>query len=213
MITACVLPANNTDIVILRHGQSLANLKGIIASQFSTAGHAYGLTDIGRDQVAESALKIKAQFPGRQIVIVASPLLRTQQTAQVTADILGVDPKDIITDKRFIERDFSYYEGQSDQYYKSVWAFDEKGLPVSKAFNRHIEELRSVHDRTREALDEYAHRFPGAVIIVATHGDVASNIITSDHGKPLSQHRAIGGLPTAGFALLNPRWALLSVRK
>ena len=186
----------------MRHGQSEANKLGIIASSLKMAEHKYGLTDTGRKQVRKSAQEIKARFPKCDFVIVASPLLRTQQTAEETVKILGVPEDQIITDKRLIERDFSYFDGQSDDHYKDVWAYDEQGRTVSSHFNGKVEELVGVRDRTQKAMQEYKEQFPDKIIIFVGHGDVASNIIAIDKGASLKDHRKVGGLPTAGWYVL-----------
>lgn len=198
MLSGCVHDFSGA-AVVLRHGQSEANVAGIIASSPEIALHNYGLTKEGRKQVRKSAREIKRCFPAREFVIVASPLLRTQQTAEETAKILGVAKNDIITDERLTERDFSFFDGQSDAHYNDVWVYDEQGHTVSSHFNGKVEELASVRDRTQQAIRDYKEKYPDKIIIFVGHGDVASNIIALDKGAPLKDHRKVGGLPTAGW--------------
>lgn len=207
MMTACA-PANPSSsfagaVFVQRHGQSEANVAGIIASTPETALHDYGLTYTGRRQAARSARAIKSiidrDYPNAPIVIAASPLLRAQETAKSDLNVFGKERATIITDERFTERDFAYFEGQSDDRYEDVWAYDRIGRTVSGAFNHKVEELVEVRDRTQEALRELKTEHPNAVIVIVTHGDVASNMIALDTLAPLKKHREVGGLETAGF--------------
>lgn len=91
----------------LRHGQSLANVAGLIASDPGVACHKYGLSDEGKkqaqkagDQLVQDFLRVrKEQQPNNDsdnqnessvmgITIVTSDLLRAKETAQFAADAI-----------------------------------------------------------------------------------------------------------------------------
>jgi len=91
---------------IMRHGQALSNVKAM-CSCWPEKFH-NPLTRLGRKAVKESAGKFKKS--GKTVdLIFASPLLRTQQTAEVVEKILKVKPK---TDKRLREIGFGEYNGK-----------------------------------------------------------------------------------------------------
>lgn len=207
MLGAChAMPGSDrTEIVVVRHGQSQANAAHKIASTFATASKRYGLTAEGRTQATRTAKEIQQAFVGREYVIVTSPLLRTVQTAQILAQTLSVTHLDVIRDARFIERDFSAFELQSDDNYERVWKEDRQGHNVAPIFNNQVEELAHVRQRTQKAIADYTALYPGKVILIVTHGDVASNIIAVNENAPLSRHREVGALPTAGYKVLRAR--------
>jgi isoleucyl-tRNA synthetase len=81
----------------MRHGQTENNTKGL----WSVDGHKVDpLTEVGRAQVKATAEKLKAEGITH---IVASPFPRTQETAKLVADELGISHTDIITDERLAE--------------------------------------------------------------------------------------------------------------
>lgn len=194
-------PATYPDIV-MRHGQSEANAAHLIASQRATAETRFGLTALGRTQARDTARTIAHLYPGVPCVVVASPLLRTRQTAAIVRQTLGCKVPLIIAPD-FVERDFGAFELQSDTHYKDVWFYDERGQRVSRHFNNKVEELASVQRRSQRAFARIKARYPKHMIVIVTHGDVASNMIATDKGEPLARHRQVGGLPTAGYYALH----------
>ncbi|HVS80080.1 MAG TPA: class I tRNA ligase family protein, partial [Candidatus Paceibacterota bacterium] len=83
--------------VAMRHGESENVVKEITSSDNSVPSH---LTDAGKRQVREAAEKLKANGI---TAIYASPLFRTKETAEIAADVLGLDPSKIIYDDRLKE--------------------------------------------------------------------------------------------------------------
>lgn len=74
---------------VMRHGEADSNIAHVNSMHLSTeSGH--HLTTEGREHVAKSARQME-----RPDVIVASPLTRTRETAQIIADVQGL-PKDMI---------------------------------------------------------------------------------------------------------------------
>ena len=85
---------------VLRHGQT----------DWNKALRLQGLTDIelndeGRAQAARAAFFFKDQGID---TLIASPLSRAFETAQIVGQVLGLDP---IPDARLIERNFGLFEG------------------------------------------------------------------------------------------------------
>lgn len=89
------------DYYALRHGQSLANVAGVIASDPDVACFSYGLSDVGREQaeraatalvgayreaVAAASLSSSSLPSPAGIAVVTSDLLRARETAQIVAD-------------------------------------------------------------------------------------------------------------------------------
>lgn len=101
------------EFIFVRHGQSQANANGIIADAHPP------LTQQGIDQARSTAAKVC----GLNIqLIVCSPLLRAQQTAEIIAGELGIDLShvQIIDDLR--ERGLGELEGKPKAH-DSLWYY------------------------------------------------------------------------------------------
>jgi len=90
-------------IYFIRHAQSEANFKDILASRQD-----YPLTEKGRQEAVVIASEFKdiAQLDR----IFCSPLLRAQQTAQPIAEACGLD---VETDERITEQDLGVFSGMT----------------------------------------------------------------------------------------------------
>lgn len=206
MMTACASNQTeyDTSVIIMRHGESEANAKHIIASNPLGLGKTIGLTNMGRAQVRKAAIKIEGLIETRRhvgVVIVSSPFLRAVETADILSDQLG-DAVPRIISTRFQERFFGVFEGLSTDNYEKIWAMDRDGKAPRRDWN--VETLEAIHARTQPELDQLRLDYPGYAIVIVTHGDVASVMIAADKGVPLARHREVGGLPTAGIAVLRP---------
>jgi probable phosphoglycerate mutase len=176
--------------VLMRHGESEANVSGLIASDPDRGTSAFGLTTRGREQVAASVEAWK-RAGGAADRIVASPLLRARQTAEIAAGLLGAP---IEIDARLRERHFGTLDGGPDSAYARVWARDrEDPSHADWAVERATDVLARagafVADVERESRDR--------TLLLCTHGDVASILACALLGRPLAQHRDVAALGVA----------------
>jgi probable phosphoglycerate mutase len=107
----------------MRHGQSKANVAGIIVSRIETDRRGdWGLSDLGREQVLEAA-----QACGLPVgtVICSSDFSRARQTAEIVRARLGAPP--VLVAAALRERCFGDLEGTATGNYARVWATDEAG--------------------------------------------------------------------------------------
>ena len=104
--------------VAVRHGESVANVQGIVSSnpEYSTVIH--GLTAKGQDQARQAGGQI-AGLP-RPLVIVTSDFTRARETAAAIAAALPLPSVDIITDMRLRERFFGDHDGQGTPLFVRV---------------------------------------------------------------------------------------------
>ncbi|NCG34316.1 MAG: histidine phosphatase family protein [Proteobacteria bacterium] len=182
-------------IYLLRHGQSQANVTGLVASNRTNAAAAFGLTSLGRDQVRASvgaAMAAGELPPGCPIV--CSPLLRAVQSAQEAAAILGGDVR---VDDRLIERAFGSLELGPADAYEGVWSEDRED-PGHERWG--VESTRAILERGASLLRELAEG-PNATVL-STHGDVASVLFCASLGLPLGRHREVGPLANGELRLL-----------
>ena len=183
------------ELFVLRHGRSLANERGLIASSMASAGRNFGLTAKGRIQVRTNLEEARGLVSG-PVSICASPLLRARETAEITAEMFGTR---VHVDDRLIERGFGDLEMDSDERYEAVWALDRRD-PTHRTWR--VESVAEVLERLLGLVTELqADPSAGAVILV-THGDVASILICASSGAPLTRHREVGGLKTGQLRAL-----------
>jgi broad specificity phosphatase PhoE len=181
-------------MVLLRHGRSLANEKGLIVSRLEHAGEAYGLTPQGYEQVVRSVEQAQAEgsLPP-PVVVVSSPLLRARESAEVAARLLGTQ---VSVDSRLTERDFGELELGADTLYEKVWAADA-GDPTHRRWG--VESLVDVLRRGGAVVAQMNTAVPDATVVLCTHGDVASTLLCASKGASLGLHRRVGTLETGAL--------------
>jgi broad specificity phosphatase PhoE len=91
-------------IVLIRHGESEANVAGLLSSKPSDP---YGLTNLGVEQVKHAAELITENIDMAYV----SPLKRTLQTADIVIDRLKDKPV-VRVDNRIKEIDYGIYSGK-----------------------------------------------------------------------------------------------------
>ncbi len=185
------MPANQ--FYLMRHGHSQANDQGIICSNLSKGRLSYGLTTIGRKQVRTTAEDMWIGGHWHQdCVIVASPFLRAIQTAEIVAEVLGID--EIEQDERLRERFFGALDGGPDDQYQQVWDMDE-GNPKHTQWQ--VESVTQVAKRGQELIEELDESHQGRILILVAHGDICSILATALSDQKLGHHRLNYPLATA----------------
>lgn len=185
-------------VYVLRHGRSIANEHGLIASSPTNAADAFGLTALGEEQVRESISR--AQSDGLltpPFTLLSSPLLRAKQSADVVAEVLGVSPT---IDTRLTERGFGDLELVSEDRYERVWAEDRLD-PTHNAWD--VESVSDVLSRVRQVVVECTAEEGTGTVVLCTHGDVASTLICASLGLALHRHREVGALETGELRALS----------
>lgn len=152
-----------TNLYIVRHGQSEANAAGILQGSLIDTP----LSEKGQLQalnVHNHLEKLDLHFD----IVIASPLLRAAQTAQIIAPT-----KPTIYDSRLKEFDYGDWDGQlsADIHQKYSIFFDEKKnlLPGSEKIS-HGETFEAVTTRLNFFLSEVALKYPHQNILIASHG-------------------------------------------
>lgn len=123
-------------LIILRHGETDYNKKGIMQGRTNTVLNQNGI---------DSALKVKEEIEKYNIeYIISSPLKRAVQTASLVCD------KPIFLDDRLIERNLGLFEG------KEISSYDSKkyGNIKNVCTDDGVEAITDVIERTFELLDE-----------------------------------------------------------
>ena len=148
-----------------RHGESEANLLRV----FSNRGLRHGLTKVGR---AQATILARALQPAPVAGLYTSPLLRAVQTAEIVAEVLGLNYA--ITDA-LREYDCGVWEGRSDdagweEYERVLAAWIEKGDWEARM-------------EGGESFDDMRMRFvPFVERLVEQHGDSPTGFGLIGHG-------------------------------
>jgi broad specificity phosphatase PhoE len=174
---------------LMRHGRSLANEEGLIISHYDNGADHYGLSETGREQIRN--ILQEQSLLNRETLILSSDFLRTRETAQVAAEILGALPPE--SSPLLRERSFGDYEKTEDRHYSLVWMEDVKN-DKNRAMN--VESPREVQMRFRSFIEEMEKRFDKKQILIVSHGDILQIALTWLEGIPPGQHRSLKHLET-----------------
>jgi glucosyl-3-phosphoglycerate phosphatase len=176
---------------VLRHGQSEANVACIVASQLTNAETAYGLTEVGREEVGNSVRRARDEIlEGSPLHIVMSPFLRTRETAGIAGQILGTSPD---ADHRLVERNFGDYELLSDEHYKEVWAVDPTDPDNVPG---HAESVYRVTERVCDLVLEAENNPDITTCLIVTHCDVAMILTCAFQNLDPRHHRSLDPIET-----------------
>lgn len=187
-------PANR--YLILRHGHSQGNERGLVVSDPQRGREAFGLTECGRDQVRVTAATARDQ--GRldpDTRVIASPFLRAVETARIVIDLLEIS--DFAQDDRLCERYCGSLEMGTDHAYPKVWEQDRRN-PDHTQWG--VESVSAMAVRLAALLRDLEGRYRHQRILLVAHGDVASTLLCWARGEDLRRHREVGTLATAELA-------------
>tara|TARA_R110001592_G_scaffold171117_4_gene409260 strand:- start:27034 stop:27639 length:606 start_codon:yes stop_codon:yes gene_type:complete len=181
----------------MRHGQSEANVAGIIASDPAIGCNKYGLTDIGKQQAAQSVqntVELKSE-----VRIIGSDFLRTKETAEIAYRLLQTKyPIQYSTQLR--ERFFGELNGLGDHHYQDVWTLDKANANHRKY---DVESANQVVARASTLITQLEEQFTGETFLLVAHGDVLQLLQTWFNNVPAREHRELPHLTTAEIRCLN----------
>lgn len=178
-LRAALKPRNR--YIIVRHGQAENNLRLIMSSSLSAK---HDLTAKGREQVMQTAAKLKSE--GIDIII-ASPFLRTEETAKMIANELGLQ---YITDPRIGELQAGIYDGKSTSEYRETFAdhHDRFTWAPDKA-----ETYMDVRRRMMAFIYDIDSKYEGKTILIITHDTPGWLLVSGSLGLNNSESLALRG--------------------
>ncbi len=139
-----------TVLYLVRHGRTNANAKGLLQGRLDPP-----LDDVGREQARAIAAMV-----GAVDEVIASPLLRAQETASYFAG-------EVTTDERWIEIAYGEYEGvPAGEVPPEVW---QSWRENSQFRTRGGESFGDLDARVRGACDELRERIHERNIVVVSH--------------------------------------------
>ena len=169
---------------ILRHGESEANVSGLIISAPENGVSRYGLTEKGKAMVEKSITG--ASFTSPISKIISSDFKRAMETARIAAGLLGTGAPQVNFLLR--ERFFGDLEGKSSDAYPQVWEKDRKD-PDNSALG--VESPRELAARITRLFRSLENTFTDEVILLVSHGDTLQIMQTITSGSEAHHHRAI----------------------
>ena len=158
--------SNNNKYWLMRHGESESNVKDIISCKDLNI---FGLTEKGVEQVKESALKLKeeSQKTGSITKIYCSDFRRTKETADIAAEILGINKTEIIYDVRLRECDSGDLEGHSGRERTAYFKNEEQRLYSGAGGGESAFEIKK---RVAEFMYDIDSLNKNEKVLVITHG-------------------------------------------
>lgn len=166
----------SSDLVLVRHGQSSWNELRLVQGQNDEAR----LTQKGRDQALRAAKDLRAEHFDR---IISSDLTRTVQTAEIIAEVLGLE---IELDVNLRERSYGTAEGGSLDAITAAMVGVSDGVIVDEeAKAPGGESLRALRERAGHFVRESSERWPEERLLVVTHGGTIRAIRSYCAGTPM----------------------------
>ena len=185
-----------TRIILVRHGQSEANLGNFLAGQTNIP-----LTPLGNAQAEAVAKYI---VPTEKInAIYSSDLDRAYYTAAPTAKALGLD---IATDKRLREIDLGLLSGHSKSTLEADFPdfYNDNVTPVALKRYPGGECGAEAYDRITECICEIAEKHHGETVLIASHGGVIRYFLAFALG--FSKFEIENAPPVANTAISTFEW-------
>jgi broad specificity phosphatase PhoE len=196
----------------MRHGESKANVSGIIVSSIETDRSGdYGLSERGRRQAAEAA---RSCGLSDQTVIRSSDFARAWQTAQIVSEQIGA--AEVAAARELRERSFGELEGSPATEYARVWTADQAEQagqagqagqavaatsPARGPVPGGVEPVSAVLDRAVALIGELERLHSGRDILLVSHGDTLAILQAGFLGMEPSRHRSV---PPFGTAEIRP---------
>lgn len=144
-------------LTLVRHGRTRANAGGLLQGHVDNE-----LDEVGHDQASVLGPALARVAPVDRII--ASPLLRAQQTAAAIAGHVGLT---VETDRRWIELDYGDYDGQPmSSIPPEVWAQWRSDPDFRPPRGESMAELET---RVRGALVELATNHTAKHVVVVSH--------------------------------------------
>lgn len=154
-----------TRIVLVRHGESVAQEQGFLGGHTSCRG----LSDRGRQQVERlrDRLQASGELSGAS-VLYASVLPRAVETGEILAPALGgldIRPECDFCEGHVGEADGLTWAQLDELAPRDGWDADHRPVPGWETW-------REMHARVQGALESLVQRHPGETVVVACHGGV-----------------------------------------
>jgi len=145
---------------VMRHGESESNALGI----YSSDKNKHHLTDKGKKQVLETAQTLNDK---KITKIIASPFLRTKETALLVAEKIGFSKDEIIYDDKIRELEFGDF---SQHKVEDFWNYIKKNDWKLDTVIPNGESYQDAKNRIGKFLYEIEEKYKNENILIVSHG-------------------------------------------
>jgi len=153
----------NNDYFLLRHGQTIYQKEQRRVNYPAKENFSITLTEEGKEMIKQVAEGLK----GKAIdLIFASPFLRTKQSAEIVAGILGIGK--IIYDHRLVDINLGEFSGRPQEEHSNFFIDENERFDKRPAGG---ESWRDVMDRASSFLADVEKGYKGKNILIVSHGD------------------------------------------
>ena len=171
------------ELILVRHGQSLANVAfpaadadDLLEAEISGRDAEVPLTEAGEEQAAAVGRWLATLPAGRRPdVVITSPYLRARETWRLAAEASGLDFPEPVTDDRLVDR----LLGDLEMLTRAAVAArfpDEAGRRAAAGEYEYAppggESFADIRVRLRAFLDDLHRDHPGGRVIVVAHDAV-----------------------------------------
>ena len=153
---------SNNNYFIMRHGQALFNARNIIDSHGDESNH---LTEIGIGEIRESISKFKKQNPKIDLII-HSPFIRTTETANFSAELLGVDKANVIANPLIKEIDTGIFHKKDPKIYHDYFSSLEEKFTKTPPEGENLSDLKK---RMMQFMEETESQYKNKTILIISH--------------------------------------------
>jgi probable phosphoglycerate mutase len=169
-----------TTLVLVRHGVTAHTAAKRFSGGLASANP--GLSDEGRHQVRTTAEWLAPIAEGIDAVV-ASPVRRTMESAEILAAVLG---KSVDVEPDFAEMEFGRWDGltlaeveEQDKTGLEAWFSSTETAPPGG------ESFQQVEKRVLAGLDRLLEAHPGRTVVVVSHVTPIKTLVAKALGAPL----------------------------
>jgi isoleucyl-tRNA synthetase len=169
------VPKSDNSYFMMRHGEAESNLTGSIRSALDTTD---ALTEKGKEQLTGAIKNLRDKNID---LIVASPLMRTKESAQMVKEVLGLSDDQLVFDERLIELQAGpTLEGKTWTEYQAQFETEERAFVDTPTEG---ENRMDVVRRVADWLFETEKKYQGKNILVVSHLSSLFGLETAARGS------------------------------
>jgi broad specificity phosphatase PhoE len=186
---------------VMRHGESKANVCGILVGDPQRGVEDFGLTERGRRQADDAASAFKESYGSLldDAEIIASDFRRTRETAAILARTLG-DSGSVRLREGLRERFFGRLEGKD---HRKLAALREGEGPEALISRYGCEPTESVHSRVVKVVRDLEQEKRGRTVILVSHADPIQVLMVAFAGRDVREYERVVPLDHAEIAELS----------
>jgi probable phosphoglycerate mutase len=193
---AGIVPAGQSRIVLVRHGQTDYNREG----RWQGSGADVPLNDAGRAEAARVAAALAERFAGRVAAVYTSDLERARETAAILAARLGLE---VIDEPALRELSHGRWEGLTHAEVLERWPDEHAAYQASPYDVRRGggDSYRDLERRLWPALEAIAERHRGERVVAVSHGGPIRLALSTILDRPLIDRDELGVVNGSWFEI------------